>query len=350
MQLSPNRSEQVAEPWLDSSRSGTSLTILTVVIEKHYPYVFEQLELISALNPDRDFRMMVVDNTSMEEPGLRVDDDRCVVVSGIDTKDLPKGEARGSYHHAGALNSVIRQVDTRYVLVLDPDLFVVYRNWIAECLEHMRRRNLAFFGTPWHSRWYRKWRGFPCVHFLLIDLNKVDKGRLDFMPAIVEDRRRENSAFHRLLQRMVPRFYNRWLIESRRDTGWDLNRQFGNDGRYQVELVLPVVDFDRELNKPEYLLTQTARRIEPKLPRRWSFFPAAGTFVRPSQAPGFKRAGIGRLNPERFAWRGAPFAFHMRRNVRDTGRVKQQPEGEQGALTEALQRVAECGSWLEWTA
>lgn len=84
----------------------------------------------------------------------------------------------------------LKHVDTPYLLVLDPDLFVTCPHWIVECLDHRERRRLRFFGVPWHARWYRKWRGFPCVHFLLIDLRQVDIGELDFTPDIVKDEAR----------------------------------------------------------------------------------------------------------------------------------------------------------------
>jgi len=216
------------------------LTILTVGIEKHYGYIRRQLQMIDAMCPGAAFRFLVVDNAAREVPDLVIDDPRAEVIAGVDPEPLPVA-GRGSYHHAAALNLAIRKVETRYALVLDPDLFVIYRGWIDECLDHMRRRDLAFFGVPWHPRWYRKWRDFPCVHFLLIDLAKAPAAELDFTPAVVEDREKDERPLAQWLKKHASLLHARLLIETRRDTGWKLRERFGGA---RTDLILPVVDLD----------------------------------------------------------------------------------------------------------
>ncbi len=321
------------------------LTIVTVGMEKHYGYIRRQLQLIDSLNPGQAYRMIAVDNATIGAPDLAIDDPRCEVLPGIDPSSLPE-EGRGSYHHAAALNIAIRHVRTRFALILDPDLFVVYWRWVSECLEHIRANNLAFFGAPWHSRWYRKWRGFPCVHFLLIDLQQAPANEIDFTPALVEDRAKDASKVSTWLRVHAPLLYSRLLIESRRDTGWRLNQAFR--GRCKVDLLEPVVDLAAELRAPTHLTTREGRRGERRLPRRWSFLPADGSYVSPCDAPGFDSGAFESLGPERFVWRGAPFAFHMRRNVRDfvLGHADQEPEEE--SLDAVLAEAAEGGVWTEW--
>src|SRR5262249_25270046 len=117
------------------------LTIVTVVIEKHYGYVARQISLIESLNPRAPWRLLVVDNASSATPRLTVDDPRCRVIPGVEIDTTLPENFRGSYHHAAALNLALRQVKTRYAVVLDPDLFVVYRDWIAEVLQHIGERD-----------------------------------------------------------------------------------------------------------------------------------------------------------------------------------------------------------------
>ena len=236
---------------------GPELTILTVGIEKHYGYFRRQLQMIDALNPGAEFRLLVVDNAAMGAPKLQIDDPRCEVMAGVDPEPLPL-PGRGSYHHAAALNLAILKVETRYALVIDPDLFVVYRNWIAECLDHFKRRDLTFFGVPWHPRWYRKWRDFPCVHFLLIDLARAPAQSIDFTPAVVEDREMDEQALPQWLKAHASVWHARMLIETRRDTGWKLRQRFG---RARTDLILPVVDLDSELNRPKHLTTALAAKL-----------------------------------------------------------------------------------------
>jgi hypothetical protein len=320
------------------------LTILTVGIEKHYGYIRRQLQMIDALNPGADFRLLVVDNAAIETPQLQIDDPRCEVIAGIDPEPLPL-PGRGSYHHAAALNLAIRKVETRYALVIDPDLFVVCRNWIAECMGHVRRRDLTFFGVPWHPRWYRKWRDFPCVHFLLIDLARAPAQSIDFTPAIVEDRDKDERPLAQWLKKHASLWHARALIETRRDTGWKLRQRFGKS---RSELILPVVDVEGQLTRPKHLHTARGRRLEGFVPRRWRFLPAEGTWLRPEDAPGFAAEALQDLDPELFVWRGAPFAFHMRRNVRDRVFGRHDQSLEEPDLAAVLAETQKGGPWLGW--
>ena len=323
------------------------LTILTVVLEAHYRYIAQQLELIEALNPATPFKLLVVDNSGPGEPGLKIDDPRCEVIAGVD-QDLSLPEhGRGSYHHAAALNLALTRVDTPYLLVLDPDFFVLYRNWIAEVWEHMRRRTLKLFGAPWHYGWNRKWRYFPCVHFLMIDLSKVGLEELDFTPDLLADAELSNSPLQLWLKDHAPILRNRLLLESRRDTGWRLHQKFG--GTSAADVTLPVLDSRVEFRSPARLQTPFGRWLERRLPRRRSFLPAPGTYVESDQAPAFKRASIRSLAPERFVWRGAPFAVHLRGNMREDMRTSANPRYKERAATkELLDAVAGSSSWADW--
>ena len=328
----------------DPAPPGPELTIVTVGIEKHYGYIRRQLEMIDALNPGADFRFLAVDNAAVGEPLLTLDDPRCEVLAGVDPEPLPL-PGRGSYHHAAALNLAVRRVRTRYALVIDPDLFVVYRGWIAECLAHVRRRGLAFFGVPWHPRWYRKWRDFPCVHFLLIDLEQAPAAELDFTPAIVEDREKDERPLALWMKKHASLWYARALIEDRRDTGWKLRQRFRH---LPSELILPVVDLDAELTRPKHLQSARGRWLERLVPRRWRFLPAAGTWLAPEDAPGFAAEAFDGLEPEKFVWRGAPFAFHMRRNVRDRVFLRTDQSLEEADLAAVLAEARKPGPWLDW--
>jgi hypothetical protein len=324
------------------------LTIVTVVIRKHYGYIRQQLALIDALNPGQDFTLIVVDNAAKGRSRLRVKDRRCQVVPGIDASALPEA-GRGSYHHAAALNSVLGRVKTRFLAVLDPDLFVLYRNWIGECLDHMRRRDLAVFGVPWNYASFRKWRYFPCVHFMLLDLTKLDVRRIDFSPAVADDRAAASSKPAGWFATHAPLAHARALLESRRDTGWRLHRALARR-KGASDVVLPVIDIEKAFVRPKYLRMAWAKRLERRLPRRWSFLPAAGTYVEPAEAPGLQHPAIRALAPESFVWRGAPFALHLRRNMRDKqpGRTEQDAKDEQAVLDWLLERVAASESWLDW--
>ncbi len=323
------------------------LTILTVVLKAHYAYIRQQLALIETLNPGTPFKLLVVDNTGPEAPGLAIDDPRCEVIPGVASDPSLPEHGRGSYHHAAALNMALKRVDTPWLLVLDPDFFVVYRNWIDEVQDHMRRRSLSLFGVPWHYSWNRKWRYFPCVHMLMIDLKRVDPARLDFTPALLDDAETSNSPIHQWMRQHAPILRNRLLLEQRRDTGWKLHRDFRGKG--VADMALPVVETRVEFRAPARLSTAAGRWLERRLPRRFSILPAPGTYLEPDQATGFRYPPIRSLAPERFVWRGAPFAVHLRGNMREDMRTSANPPYKERAATkELLEAVAGARSWTEW--
>jgi hypothetical protein len=324
------------------------LTILTVALEKHYPYIRRQLELATQLNPGVPFKLIVVDNSGAGEPGLVLEDPRCSVRAGVARDDNLSTDYRGSYHHAAALNSALGEVDTRFLLVLDPDLFPVYRNWISDCIEHMTRRGLSVFGVPWYYRWYRKYRYYPCVHFMLIDLQRIDRSELDFTPALKQDHERESSALHGFFRRLAPTLYARFLIATRRDTGWRIHHRFAHRVGHRHGVAQPVIDVSAEIVKPKHLASADGQRRERLTPRRWSFLPAPGEYLEPGGAPGFEHTSFGQLAPEKFVWRGSPFAFHLRGNVRDVMNGEFGRDIEAEALEGLFGRLARSPSWTEW--
>jgi hypothetical protein len=96
----------------------------------------------------------------------------------------PDGTARvngASYHHALALNSALGWLDSRFVLFLDPDFYIVPP--LGELLDHMVRHELAFFGAPYAIDPARpRIQGFPCAFCMLVDGSRVDLRSLDFLP------------------------------------------------------------------------------------------------------------------------------------------------------------------------
>lgn len=86
-----------------------------------------------------------------------------------------------SYHHALALNSALARINSRFVLFLDPDFYIVPP--LGELLDHMVRQELAFFGAPYAIDPARpRLQGFPCAFCMLVDGSRVDVRSFDFLP------------------------------------------------------------------------------------------------------------------------------------------------------------------------
>jgi len=331
-----------------NSSAAPDLTILTVAVEKHYDNLRDHLKLMDRLNLGVAWRLVAVDNSNTGLPRLTINDPRVEVRPGVVPDETKSADARFSYHHADALNANLGDIRGRFLLVIDPDLFVVYPNWMRETMQHMREHKLSFFGVPWHPRWYTKYRGFPCIHFMMIDLELVPAGRLDFRPELLErpswsrlrresegaqqtGPRRTGWSLLNLAYRVFYPILSRQLLGSSLDTGSKVWAVFGRSGEHRAETVVPVVDIEKDFSEPKFLNTGWGRLLDRLMPPSLRFLPGEGAYVPPTEAKGFDGPTLRGFSSEQFMWRGRPFAFHLRGHMNvDAG-----PD-ERVAVTNAL--------------
>ena len=171
----------ISENMKDSNSHEGILTICTVSY-KHKDLIKANIDLVKKMNPGARVDWIVVENTpNGAEGGLSVGETNGLrVIQGI-PNDF-SGIASASYHHESGLNKAIKEVKTRYALILDPDFYIVRKNWIQDVVGRMQKKNLSFFGAPYNPKRYMKYRYFPCIHCVFIDLEKVNKEELDFSP------------------------------------------------------------------------------------------------------------------------------------------------------------------------
>lgn len=312
-----------------------NLTICTVAYQSRH-LLHLQRDLLARLNPGLEPRWIVVDNTPGQNP-LRVSKGgRFDLLPGVKRPRLAKGFA--SLQHGKALNRALRSVDTRYVMILDPDFFVVRPWWLRDVLQHMMRRRLAFLGAPWHPRWYRKWRYFPCAHCVLIDTQLATREELDYLPELSRQPRPYGSPFLHELEWMWVRGQRlqaccralrhfritleedrrrRLVVGSSRDTGIRVFDRFARRPGIRWGSFTPVYrpGKDRLIPPPDVRIdTRSPLRgaLEKLRPDWLSFYPRRrGSFSR----NGFSAYGLPDLHAkgwEEFLWKGEPFGFHVR--------------------------------------
>jgi hypothetical protein len=323
-------------------RTGTAPLTICSVSFHGAPYLNLSEKLTRVLNPGEAVkRWVVVENTPAGEASrVRKSDSRFDLLPGVKPVE---GKGKGSYQHGKALNRALAGIDTRFLLLLDPDFFIVQRDWICRVLAHMEKRRLSFFGAPWHPRWYRKWRYFPCAHCLFIDLERVDVAELDFRPDITRQPSPYVSMFHAELEWMWargeklsawkrilrhPRIaleedrLRRLIIGTSRDTGYKVCERFSRRPGVRYEAVVPVYRPRRDRLVPPPDVRADTRSIFRECLERFrpdwlSFIPKRrGSFRR----RGFARFGLPdfyRQGYEEFLWRGAPFGVHLRRSFHD---------------------------------
>ena len=176
----------------------------------------------------------------------------------------------------------------------------------------MKTKNLAFFGAPWNPNWFTKYRYFPCVHCMFIDLENVKLDTLDFRPGQNDYALRHHSSvlskiIKRIRNRIISNLYQRRIIAIAQDTGYNVYHRYFRLKKFRKELVIPVykISFEPPLN-----LNQFLNKI---LPDRFSFVPKRpGYYSR----FGFRELGyadVEKYGWEEFIWKNEPFGFHLRR-------------------------------------
>jgi hypothetical protein len=272
-------------------------------------------KLTEMLNPSAPVHWIVADNSlSGFRLVLSPEHGRFQIVEGATFPD--NQYAAASYHHAAAMNKTLQEVRTRFLLVLDPDFFIVRRNWIGDVTRHMVTNGLSFFGAPWHPSTFKKWRYFPCVHCMFIDLERVPRETLDFSPDFpaVPDYKLGKTHSSRLLVKsgqillsiLDPlKFRRRRHIGTSRDTSWRIYDRYHADPLHKSECIQPV------FYNPMDDLQSYADFI---LPERYALVPKKkGYFVE----TGFREHGLNDFDTmqcEEFMWRDQPFGLHIRTN------------------------------------
>jgi hypothetical protein len=280
----------------------------------HRAHLVLNHEWTEHLNPGRAMRFwLVAENTPAGLPRLSRRDAGFAVREGAPRVHLP------NYQHTIALNALLAEVSTRFLLVLDPDFFIVLPDWQAAVLDHMTRNGLAFFGVPWHPAHGDKYRYFPCVHCLFIDLHRVPRSALDFRPTwpdapgLDHDWPHDMRALLPPLERLWHGAADRAGMRTRRanycDSGTRLYWRFRNSRHHRHEVVQAVQrTFDRA--------RLASRLVEWFLPDQYRYRPRkTGHIAR----RGLREEGLLDGAPahwEEFMWDGRPFGFHVRRNFR----------------------------------
>jgi Glycosyl transferase family 2 len=261
----------------------------------------QNLELIRRLNPNSNYDFFVVNNDSdlnfKPSPEIQVLPAVPRVLHGD----------KGSYHHAAALNSALPLIKTRFLLILDPDFYVIQPNWIEVVIDYMKSQSLACFGSIWHPRWTYQYRYFPSVHFMLFDLEKIPLETLDFTPDIGV------SWWDRTLARsQIPASLKTILqIGTFRDTGSRVQRLYQ---KAKIEYLQPHFDLESATSSFDAL-----QKLSLSLPDRFSLIPkrknyfTAQSFLRQTSLYAYQQQW------EEFFWQNAPFAFHLRQVGRGSG-------------------------------
>ncbi|MFC1590758.1 hypothetical protein ACFL42_04630 [Candidatus Omnitrophota bacterium] len=330
-------------------KNHSALTICSVDYDSK-KFLDLNWRLTRRLNETGEFKWLVVDNNPADsDKRLDRNDKRFHVINGVPHSSIIHCFAC-SAHHAAGLKKALPHINTRFVLFLDPDYYIVRDRWIDEIMAHMRCKGLSFFGAPWHPAWFVKYRYFPSAHCLFVDLDKVNIETLDFRPdhfnvlGCVDKAVREGKAScsaainnrgcwkRRKLSTLLLKvpLANRLInIGKEKDTGYFIFRKYGRNPLFRRGCLVPAFNPKEALGKRkerEFIVSWRNRLVERFLPDRLCYAPKRKGYYSKS---GFHDLGYFDANAlgwEEFLYRGRPFGFHLRsmpKVMRDVDRYDQ---------------------------
>jgi len=263
-------------------------------------------DIVHKLNSGIKIHWIVADNTA-EDFTDKIDGNKFTVVRGADGVRPVADWIKGSYRYADAINKTLPHITTRFVILLDPDVYVVRNHWIQDVIRHMQEKKLSFFGIPYVPLHFVQMRYFPNHRALCIDLERAFVSHLDFTP-------RFDSVTHptwrtRCMEKIRNAAYaisRRTTIGMRPEVGTRNYLRFRHRAEYECAqpVFVPSVDLAQ--------IHEAFSLWEKIMPDRFSYIPKKfGYFTE----RGFAGAGlpdIRALGWEEFMWKSEPFAFHIR--------------------------------------
>ncbi len=310
----------------DAIESLTRLTILTVAY-KSEDLLLKNISLTGELNTCRP-RWVIVNNDGVPleklESLAEESNGEIKVISGVAA--TPNPYDAGSYHHGAGLMRGMKEIQSRFLLVLDPDFFILRPQWASELLAHVREKGLAFFGSGWDPLNVSKYQRFPSVHCMLVDLAKVVKADLDFTPEL--DRSFRGRELIRWLHRklVARRALYVWvnvlaslLRIKARDTGYRIYRRFSKESKCEI---LQFVQGGSKKASYDETLAQFPRFLR-------SFVPSV------LGIPAQNMVWISENRSwDEFQWKGEIFGVHLRRVANKSN------QAEAGASLNAVIRMS----------
>lgn len=121
-------------------------------------------ELTKHLNScSHNINWIITENSPPTSDLFSIADEKFKVLMGDEQECIP------IWHHTLALKQALKRVETRFVLVLDPDFYIVMSEWVNQVIDYMVINDLSILGVPWHPKHIDKYRYFAAVHCCFFD-------------------------------------------------------------------------------------------------------------------------------------------------------------------------------------
>ena len=122
-----------------------------------------------------------------------------------------------SLNHGRALNLAQKYIESEYVIFIDADMAILYKNWDQVIINELN--NYDCFGGAFGNG-LRKYRNFPSVYLFAFRSHILNKVKLDFLPKLRENKK---HIFHLKLNEKEAGYYGMQPGKSIHcDTGWNI--------------------------------------------------------------------------------------------------------------------------------
>ena len=143
-------------------------------------------------------------------------------------KRNPNHRVPNTDHLNRALNKVLKKITKPdFLIIIDPDFFIIEKNWIIKTIEYCNLNKISIFGAPWFPTHLSKPKYFPCSHYILFNKNVLNKS-LDFS---IENKKKNIKKKYKIKKHygMVINFLlGRNWIRINPDTGYKIYKKFIN--------------------------------------------------------------------------------------------------------------------------
>jgi len=292
------------------------------------------------LNTETDLHWIIAENTPANTATpLSESVKDATVITGAGAGHSP------THHHTIALGKAIARATTRFILILDPDFFIVKNEWAAHMIRHMVSNKLSILGVPWHPKLLGKYRYFPAVHCSLFDTERFPQNNIDFRPDYPDGNSDpawpggydpdQNYFAEKYISRLLSKLP---FMKPRRqfytDTGGRLFKRYIQDPAVSFELIDPIFDPSQYRRHFRW----TTNLFEKLLPDELCYLPK---HYRNMSDAGFLQRYVAESVPDdwqEFSWDGSPFGFHMQRTNNPNKRSREEELELLSRILEAVQR------------
>ena len=171
------------------------ITIISVSYNsgEHLGRLFDNLNVKAKYK--KNLQYLVVDNTNGQDQQLKnfFPDNLDLTI----IQNNGKGTQR-SISHASGLDAGLKESDTEYTLIIDPDVHVFRSNWDSLCIDYFNEREKRIVGAPYPNWKLGKVHDYPSVVFMFFRTLEIKKLNESFHPFPPLFDRIGNSIFRKI--------------------------------------------------------------------------------------------------------------------------------------------------------